>query len=410
MLEDCVWINARIATLTEKGNQPYGVISPGGIASHAGRIAWVGPMAEMPTEFKRIKSINLRDRWMTPGLIDAHSHLIFAGNRAQELKLRLTGVSYQDIAQQGGGINATVAATRLASESELVAGALLRLDALIAEGVTTIEIKSGYGLETEAELRMLRAARALAKQRPIRVTTTFLGAHALPPEAASADSYIEDVINKQLPRVIQSGLADAVDAFCETIAFSPAQTRRVFEAAQAAQLPVKLHADQLSDSGGAALAAEFGALSADHLEYTHEEGVIAMARAGTVAMLLPGAFYTLGETRKPPISAFRTHGVAMGVATDCNPGSSPLTSILLALNMASTLFGLTPEESLFGATRYAAQALGLAREVGTLKEGKACDLAIWDIEHPDELAYHIGFNPLYARVLGGVPMTNTQQS
>ena len=339
---------------------------------------------------------------VSAGLIDCHTHLVFGGDRAREFELRLAGASYEEIARAGGGIVSTVKATRAASEDELVASALPRLDHLIAEGVTTIEVKSGYGLDTASELSLLRAARRLASVRPIRLRTTFLGAHALPADAqGDKDAYIAKVCEEMLPAVQAESLADAVDGFCEGIAFSPDQIRRVFAAARARGLPVKLHADQLSDLGGAALAAEAGALSADHLEYTSEAGVAAMARAGTVAVLLPGAFYFLGETRRPPVEALRRHRVPIAVATDCNPGSSPLTSLLLAMNMAASLFRLTVAECLAGVTREAARALGLAAETGTIEVGKAADLAIWTVERPAELVYRIGANPLHARIWRG---------
>src|SRR6185369_5886530 len=341
-------------------------------------------------------------RWITPGLIDPHTHLVYAGDRAHEFELRLAGASYEAIARAGGGIVSTVAATRAASETELVEAALPRLDALIAEGVTTVEVKSGYGLTLEDELKMLRSSRALGEHRPVTIKTTFLGAHAVPPEfAGDPDGYIELVCRSMIPAVAEAGLVDAVDAFCEGIGFTPDQTRRVLEAARAHGLPVKLHAEQLSNLGGAARAAGFGALSADHLEHLDEAGVAAMAKAGTVATLLPGAYYFVRETRPPPIAALRAAGVPMALATDCNPGTSPLTSPLLVMNIAATLFRMTVEECLAGVTREAARALGLAGEVGTLEAGKRCDLAIWNIERPAELVYRMGFNPLHARVFGG---------
>ncbi len=397
---DKIWRNARIATM-EPGGPAYGAIDGGVIASQDGRIAWAGAEADAPA-MSAAEVIDLDGRWITPGLVDCHTHLVYGGNRAEEFEQRLNGVSYEEISKAGGGILSTVTMTRAASQDALVGQALPRLDHLINEGVTTLEIKSGYGLTTEHECKMLRAARALADERPVRVATTFLGAHALPPEAhGDKDAYIRSVCEDQLPAVAEAGLADAVDAFCEGIGFSLEQTRHVFGAAKAAGLPVKLHAEQLSDLSGAALAAEFGALSSDHLEYASAASITAMAGAGTVAVLLPGAFYFLRDTQVPPIELMRRHGVPMAVATDCNPGSSPLTSLLLALNMACTLFRMTPEEALAGATRNAAQALGLADEVGTLTAGKACDLAIWDIDHPAELAYAIGFNPLHRRIYGG---------
>jgi imidazolonepropionase len=335
-------------------------------------------------------------------LIDCHTHLVYGGNRAHEFELRLAGATYEEIARAGGGILSTVRATRAASEAELVASSLPRLDALIAEGVTTIEIKSGYGLDTETEARQLRAARALAKERRVTVTTTFLGAHALPPEAdGDKDAYIARLCAQMLPAIAAEGLADAVDAFMEGIAFSGAQTARVFEVARRLGMPVKLHADQLSNLGGAKLAARYGGLSADHLEYTDEEGAAAMAKAGTVAVLLPGAFYFIRETHKPSVDLFRKHGTRIAIATDSNPGSSPLTSLQLTMNMAATLFRLTVDEIIAGTTREAARALGRLDDTGTLEAGKSCDLAIWDVERLAELPYRIGFNPLHQRVWRG---------
>jgi len=398
---DRVWHNARIATL--RGDLPdLGVIERGLIAARDGRIAFAGALSDFPSDADAAERIDCGGRWITPGLVDCHTHLVFGGDRAREFELRLSGASYEEIARAGGGIVSTVAATRGCSEAALISGALPRLDALISEGVTTVEIKSGYGLDVETEMRQLSAARALGQRRPVSIRTTFLGAHALPAEAGGdKDRYIDLVCRKMLPEVAQAGLADAVDAFMEGIAFSRDQTARVFSAAKALGLPVKLHADQLSNLGGAALAAEFSALSADHLEHTDEAGVLAMAKAGTVAVLLPGAFYFIRETKKPPVELFRRHGVRMALATDCNPGSSPLTSLLLAMNMGATLFGMTVAECLAGATREAARALGLLGETGTLEVGKWCDLAIWDIDRPAELAYRMGFNPLNGRVWRG---------
>jgi imidazolonepropionase len=398
---DRIWLNARLATLAE-GAESLGIVEGGALAAKDGRIVFAGPQPDLPTGWDAQERIDCEERWITPGLIDCHTHLVFAGNRAHEFELRLKGASYEEIARAGGGIISTVRATRAASEDDLVASALPRLDRLMAEGCTTVEIKSGYGLDLETEARMLRAARRLAQERPVAVTTSFLGAHALPPEAqGDKDRYIDLVCEEMLPAVAREGLADAVDAFCEGIAFSPEQTARVFAAARACGLPVKLHADQLSDLGGARLAAEHGALSADHLEYTSEEGAAALAKAGTVAVLLPGAFYTLRETQAPPVAAFRRHRTRMALATDCNPGTSPLTSLLTVLNMGATLFRLTVEECLAGVTREAARALGRLHEVGTLERGKACDLAIWSIERPAELIYRLGFNPLHSRVWRG---------
>jgi imidazolonepropionase len=400
MLVDRVWTGARLATL-DPGRPGLGVVDNGAIAASDGRIVWVGPVGEMPA-FDSRERTDLEGRWVTPGLIDCHTHLVYGGNRAHEFELRLAGATYEEIARAGGGILSTVKATRAASEADLVTASLSRLDALIAEGVTTIEIKSGYGLDTETEARQLRAARTLAKQRPISVATTFLGAHALPPEAdGDKDVYIARLCAQMLPAIAAEGLADAVDAFMEGIAFSGAQTARVFEVAKRLGLPVKLHADQLSNLGGATLAARYGALSADHLEHTDEEGAAAMAKAGTVAVLLPGAFYFIRETQKPPVDVFRNQGVRIAIATDSNPGSSPLTSLLLTMNMAATLFRLTVDEIIAGVTREAARALGRLGDVGTLEVGKSCDLAIWNVERLAELPYRMGFNPLHQRVWRG---------
>jgi imidazolonepropionase len=397
---DRIWHNAQLATM-HRDRPDLGVVEDGLIAARDGRIVFAGARADFPSTADAVERIDCEERWITPGLIDCHTHLVYGGSRAHEFELRLKGASYEEIARAGGGIVSTVAATRQADEADLVASALPRLDALIGEGVTTIEIKSGYGLDTDTEMRQLKAARGLGRSRPVTVRTSFLGAHALPPEEGDKDRYIDLVCQKMLPVVAQAGLADAVDAFMEGIAFSRAQTARVFAAARALGLPVKLHADQLSNLGGAALAAEFSALSADHLEHTDEEGVLAMARAGTVAVLLPGAFYFIRETQKPPVEAFRKHGVHMALATDCNPGSSPLTSLLLAMNMGATLFRMTVAECLAGVTREGARALDVLEETGTLEAGKWCDLAIWDIERPAELVYRIGFNPLHRRVWRG---------
>jgi len=400
MLFETIWLNARLATLAP-GQDRLGLIERGAVAAKDGRIAFTGTMAELPTGWDAIDRIDLGGRWVTPGLVDCHTHLVYAGNRSHEFELRLSGASYEEIARAGGGILSTVRATRAASENELVAQTLPRLDRLMAEGVTTIEIKSGYGLDKQAETRMLRAARRLSRERNIDVSTTFLGAHALPPEAAGdKERYIDEVCGT-IPDIAQGRLADAVDAFCESIAFSPEQTSRVFTAAKAAGLPVKLHADQLSNLHGASLAASYCALSADHLEYTDEAGVAAMARAGTVAVLLPGAFYVLREKQTPPIETLRRNGVPIAIATDSNPGTSPITSLLLIMNMAATLFGLTVDEAIAGATREGARALGRSNEIGTLEIGKWCDIAIWDIEKPAELVYRIGFNPLHARIWRG---------
>jgi imidazolonepropionase len=397
---DTIWHDARLATLAP-GRPGLGIVEHGAVAAKDGRIVFAGPAAELPAGADTVRRVALDGRWIMPGLIDCHTHLVYAGDRAHEFELRLAGASYEDIARAGGGIVSTVKATRAASEDDLVRASLPRLDRLIAEGVTTVEIKSGYGLDRATEMRMLSAARRLGSERDIDVVTSFLGAHALPPEAqGDKDRYIDEVC-AMIPAVARDRLADAVDAFCEGIAFSPAQTARVFAAAQAAGLPVKLHADQLSNLGGAKLAAEHGALSADHLEYTDEAGAAAMARAGTVAVLLPGAFYVLREKQVPPVEALRRQRVPIAIATDCNPGTSPITSLLLIMNMAATLFRLTVDEVIAGVTREAARALGRLPETGTLEPGKWCDLAIWNIERPAELAYRIGFNPLHARVRRG---------
>jgi imidazolonepropionase len=397
---DTIWLDARLATL-EPGRPGLGVIERGAVAAKDGRIAFAGPAAELPAGWDAGNRVGLDGRWVTPGLIDCHTHLVYAGDRAHEFELRLAGATYEEIARAGGGIVSTVKATRAASEDALVAATLPRLDHLIAEGVTTLEVKSGYGLERETEARMLAAARRLARERDVEVVTSFLGAHALPPEANGDKERFIDEVCAMIPAIAREKLADAVDAFCEGIAFSPEQTARVFRAAQAAGLPVKLHADQLSNLHGARLAAEHGALSADHLEYTDEDGVAAMAGAGTVAVLLPGAFYVLREKQLPPVEALRRHGVPIALATDSNPGTSPITSLLLTMNMAATLFRLTVDEALAGVTREAARALGRLADIGTLEPGKRCDLAVWDIERPAELVYRIGFNPLHARVRGG---------
>lgn len=400
---DTLWIDVNLATMVDGGGA-YGAVRNGAAGISGGRLVYVGPREDLPGEpetlAREIRSG--RGRWMTPGLIDCHTHLVYGGNRAHEFERRLAGASYEEIARAGGGILSTVKATRGATEEQLSASSLTRLDRLIAEGVTTVEIKSGYGLDLSSELKMLRVARRLGEKRPVAVRTTLLGAHALPPEfAGRSDDYIDWICRELIPAAAAEGLADAVDAFCETIGFSPEQTARVFEAAVAHQLPVKLHAEQLSDQGGARLAARYDALSADHLEYVSSEGVEAMARSGMVAVVLPGAFYILNETRKPPIEAFRLHGVPIAVSTDCNPGTSPVTSLLLMVNMACVLFGLTVEESLAGVSRHAAKALGLSASRGTLEVGKLADLAIWDIESPADLAYAVGANPLDEVVWSG---------
>jgi imidazolonepropionase len=407
MTVDRVWHRCRLATLSP-ARPGLGLVEDGLIAADGKKIVYAGPAGDAPTGLDARESIDCEDRWVTPGLIDCHTHLVYGGNRAEEFELRLAGASYAEIALRGGGIASTVKATRLASEDDLVASAQPRLDALIAEGATTVEIKSGYGLELETERRQLRAARRLGRERSVTIRTTFLGAHAMPPEmAGDKTAYIDAVCHRMLPAIAEEGLADAVDAFCETIAFSPEETARVFAAAQALGLPLRLHADQLTNLHGAALAAEFGALAADHLEFTDEDGIRAMRQAGTVAVILPGAFYFLREKQMPPIELMRRHGVPIAISTDCNPGSSPLTSLLLTMNMGATLFRLTVEECIAAMTREAARALGLFDQTGSLDAGKRCDLAIWDIERPAELVYRMGFNPLHARVWQGSPMQRT---
>jgi imidazolonepropionase len=399
---DRLWRNARLATLNP-ALPGLGLVENGVIAIQDGRILYAGDEANLPFPIeKAAEIIDCGGRWITPGLIDCHTHLVHAGDRANEFEMRLAGATYEEVARAGGGIVSSVRSLREASEDELVAQTLPRLDALMAEGVTTVEVKSGYGLDLENEAKALRAARRLSDERDVAVRTTFLGAHALPPEfKGDKAGYIAKVVGEMLPAIAAEGLADAVDGFCEGIAFSTDEMRLVFDAAKAHGLPVKLHADQLSNLHGAALAAEYGALSADHLEYTDEAGAEAMAKSGTVAVILPGAFYFIRETKKPPVDLFRKAGVAMAIATDNNPGTSPLTSLLLTMNMAATLFDMTVTECIAGVTREAARALGLVDEVGTLEPGKWADFAIWNIERPAELVYRMGFNPLYARVRNG---------
>lgn len=390
MQADRVFMNARLATMVSG----LGVIEPGIVAEKSGRILYAGPPVAVEAPVK----VDCEGRWITPGLIDCHTHLLHAGDRAAEFEQRLTGASYAEIAAAGGGIFSTVRATRAARDSVLAAQALPRIGALIAEGVTTVEIKSGYGLSLESELRLLRLLRKLGRIWPVDVAATFLGAHALPPEyAADRAGYVRLICETMLPAIAGEGLADAVDGFCEGIAFSPAEIRRVFQAARAHGMPVKLHADQLGNQGGAALAAAFRALSADHLEYADEAGIAAMRATGTVAVMLPGAFYTLREGPAPPVALFRKHGVPLAVATDLNPGTSPMYSLLLAMNMAATLFRMTVEECLLGVTRHAAMALG-RDDIGVLEPGRKCHLAVWNVERPAELVYRIGFNPLHERV------------
>jgi imidazolonepropionase len=393
---DLLFTNVHLATMV----QGYGEIEDAALAVRDGRIAWIGRRAEAPTAREEH---DCGGAWMTPGLVDCHTHIVHAGNRSKEWEARLNGASYEDIARKGGGIMSTVRATREADVEALLAQSLPRVARLLSEGVTTLEIKSGYGLEQAAEERMLRAARQVGERLPVRVATTFLGAHALPPEfAGRPDDYVEALCTQMLPQLAREGLVDAVDAFCERIGFTHAQTERVFEAARRLGLPVKLHAEQLSSQGGAALVARYGGLSADHLEYLDQAGIDAMAAAGTVAVLLPGAYYFLRESTPPPVAALRAAGVPMAVATDCNPGTSPMTSLLLAMNMACTLWRLTPQEALAGATIHGARALGLHGQIGTLETGKVADLALWDIAHPAELAYAMGFNPCRSVVNGGI--------
>ncbi len=395
-MQDQVFTDIRVATMVGG----YGLIERAALAVKDDRVAWVGAENDVPSQFLDLEEISLQGRLVTPGLIDCHTHVVFCGNRSAEFEMRLKGASYEEVARAGGGIVSTVKATRAATEAELIASALPRIDAMISEGVCVIEIKSGYGLDLETELRMLRAARAISKLRPVRIATCFLGAHAVPPEYKDrSDAYIDEVCIPALRVAHAEGLVDAVDGFCEGIAFSVAQISRVFDVAKSLNLPVKLHAEQLSNLGGAKLAASYGAMSADHIEYLDEEGVVALAKAGTTAVILPGAFYTLREKQVPPIECLRKHNVPMALSTDCNPGSSPMTSLLLAMNMGCTLFRMTPEEALQGVTVNAARALGL-KDCGTLEVGQRADFAIWDIEHPAELAYRIGFNPLHSRIFG----------
>lgn len=387
---DLLLTDARIATMRGGAPDPYGAIDGGALAIRGGRIAWVGPGANLPS--RRAEEVrSLEGRWITPALIDCHTHLVFGGDRGSEFEARLGGASYEELAVAGGGIMATVRATRAASAEELFRSALGRLEAMAGEGTATVEIKSGYGLDLDTEIRMLEVARRLSRASGLTVRTTLLAAHAVPPEfRGRPDDYLAFVGDELLPRVAEDGLADAVDGFCESVAFSAAQLAGLFKRARALGLPVKLHADQRTDGGGAALAARHGALSADHLEYTPESGIEALAGAGTVAVLLPGAFLTLAESRRPPVGALRRHGVPIALATDCNPGTSPLASLPEAMALASRLFGLTPEECLAGVTRHAARALGLQRDRGTLEAGKRADVAVWDIVHPRDLTYWLG--------------------
>lgn len=395
-----LWENVRLATMQ---GGAYSVIEDAALATtQDGRIAWLGPRRDLPDGYRADHRHDARGAWATPGLIDCHTHIVYAGNRNHEFEARLNGATYEDIARQGGGIVSTVRATRAATEDELFEQSTRRVRDLLAEGVTTLEIKSGYGLDLESEAKMLRVARRIGRTLPLNVRTTFLGAHALPPEYKDkADDYVELVCRTMLPAIARDGLADAVDAFCENIGFTPAQTEKVFQAAQQAGLPVKLHAEQLSDQHGAALAARYGALSADHLEYLSQDGIQAMAASGTVAVLLPGAFYFLRETKLPPIDALQASGVPIAISTDCNPGTSPMTSLLLAMNMACTLFRLTPERVLAGVTTHAARALGLQERCGQLAVGMQADFALWDINSPGDLAFVLGSNPCIGSVVKG---------
>ena len=391
--------NATIATMTNQGS--YGLIEHGALFIRDGKISWIGKGSEIPSELISSESKNLEGRLVTPGLVDCHTHILYGGNRSVEFEMRLNGANYKDIARAGGGINSTVSDTRLSSIEDLVKDSLPRVDQLISEGVTLIEVKSGYGLDRETEIKMLKAARQIQLERPIRVVTTFLGAHAVPPEYKDdPDAYIDKICIPTLNNANNQGLVDAVDAFCENIAFNVDQVERVFQSAKKMGLPVKIHSEQLSHMGGTKLAADYRALSADHIEYATVQDVKALSQADTVAVLLPGAFYTLRETQLPPLSNLRNEKVPIAIATDCNPGSSPLTSILLTMNMACTLFQMTPQETLAGVTINAAKALG-EKDSGAIKIGYRADLCIWDIKHPAELSYRIGFNPLHQRIFGG---------
>ncbi|MCZ4353829.1 imidazolonepropionase [Roseovarius aestuarii] len=391
--------NATVATMADTASD-YGLIDAAAIAVDAkGSIAWVGPATDLPKEYNGWATQDVEGRVITPALIDCHTHIVHGGNRALEFEMRLNGATYEEVSRAGGGIVSTVSATRDADEVTLLASALPRVDALIAQGVSVIEIKSGYGLDIETELKMLRVARQIAEQRPIRISTSFLGAHAIPKDA-DADTYIDEVCIPALRAAHAEGLVDMVDGFCEGIAFDTAQIARVFDVAQELGLPIKLHAEQLSNIGGTVLAAKYGALSVDHVEYANAEDAAALGQTGTVAVLLPGAFYTLHETQAPPVAAFRKCGVPMAVATDWNPGSSPMGSLLLAMNMACTLFRMTPAEALAGTTRNAARALGLT-DCGQIAPGMRADLALWNVSAPGELAYGIGINPLHKRIFKG---------
>lgn len=400
---DTLFTNVRLATMTDS-EHPYGQTSQNCLAIEDGQISWIGEKQELSqySISENCQIIDMDNRWMTPGLIDCHTHLVYGGNRAEEFEMSLNGLSYEEIAKRGGGIVSTVNATRRASEKELLIASQKRLNESMQGGVTTIEIKSGYGLDLENEIKMLEVAKRLGMENPIRIQKTFLGAHALPPEyKGDSDGYMNKVCKEMLPTADTLGLVDAVDAFCETIAFSTDQVRQLFKAAEQLELPIKLHAEQLSNQHGAELAANFHALSADHLEYLDEAGVKAMADHGTVAVLLPGAFYFLREEKKPPLELLQQYGVPIALATDCNPGSSPVTSPLLIMNMAAILFRMTPEQTLAGFTRNGARALGLHHKIGTLEVGKQADLAVWDISHPAELTYSMSSNPLHQRYYSG---------
>lgn len=396
-----LWLNARVATLAPDSNG-LGILDDAAMLERDGKIAWIGTRDQLPVRPSEADIVDLEGRWVTPALIDCHTHIVHGGNRAREFEMRLAGSTYEEIAKAGGGIISSVQATNSLSVDELVHTALPRLDTLLREGVSTVEVKSGYGLNIDAEIKMLRAARALAEQRPVRIQTSWLAAHSCPPEYRGRNhDYVEQVVLPGLVKAHAEGLVDAVDGFCERIAFSVDEIRVVFEKAKELGLPVKLHAEQLSDMGGAKLAASYGALSADHLEYLDEDGARQMAEVGTVAVLLPGAFYAIREKQVPPIAALRAAGTRIAIATDCNPGTSPLTSVLLTMNMAATLFGLTVDECIAGATREGARALGLLNETGTLEVGKSADFAVWGVESLAELVYRIGFNPLHSRVFKG---------
>lgn len=401
---DSLWTNVHLATMTDEAG--YGEIHSAAIAVKDGLIAWLGRQDAVPQNYSAANTFDGAGAWVTPGLIDCHTHIVYAGNRSDEFEDRLNGVSYEAIAQRGGGINATVAATRAASELELFAQSKIRVERLLQEGVTTLECKSGYGLDLETEAKILRVARQLGETLPVKVRTTFLGAHAVPPEyKGRADDYITLICERMLPALVKQGLVDAVDAFCEKIGFTSDQTERVFQAARRFGLPVKLHAEQLSDQGGAALVARYAGLSADHLEYLSGEGIAALAAAGTVAVLLPGAYYFLRETKLPPLAELRSAAVPIAISTDCNPGTSPMTSLLLAMNMACTLFRMTPLEALQGVTRHAAKALGVSEQVGQLKPGMQADFALWRVDRPADLSYAVGANPCCGAVLNGKHVT-----